>query len=167
MTYESWRKAPVALVALAALAASCSPRGLAFREDDTVTVLAPRDRSTVSLPLTIRWRSIDPRATFAVLVDRAPMPPGEHLSYLARKDKSCVRTPGCPDRAWFEARHIYRTTGTAVTLDHLPDTRPRERADRKERHEAVIVLLDEQDRRVGEAAFFVEFFVTRDRDRLD
>lgn len=144
--------------------AGCSADGLAFRQDHRVEIIEPRWRSTVSLPVTLRWSPKDDAlagTTFGVFIDHAPMPPGEDLNFLARRDRSCQRTPGCPDRAWLEARQIYTTTATTLRVDELTDTRPRERADRKERHEVVIVLLDRTGRRKGEAAFYVEFFLRR------
>lgn len=151
---------------LMVLLVGCRSDGLAFRQDDRLRILSPDDRATVALPVSMAW-TIDGRSQappglhFAVFIDHPPMRPGQDLGRLARGDKACRRTPGCPDASWFEARDIYRTTATTLSVTTLPDTRPTGRSDAKERHEAAIVLLDERGRRIGESAYSVEFFVDR------
>ena len=88
----------------------CVPHGLAFVQDKRVDVVAPKSHSTVRLPVTIRWTVHDFRVTgpshssnpdagyFGVFVDRAPVPPGKPLSYVAHGDQLCQATPGCPDK---------------------------------------------------------------------
>ena len=162
-----------ALLALVLALSACVPQGLAFRVDQRLTFVTPEDRSTVQLPLTLDWEIRDFEVVepgtggaadedagyFAVFVDRAPMPPGKPLSWLARDDSSCRESDGCPDEEYLNGRGVYTTTDTELTLEQLPRTTDRE--DRKERHRVVVVLLDAEDRRIGESAFEIAFDVER------
>jgi hypothetical protein len=156
---------------LSALLAGCAPDGLAFRVDERLTFQAPQDRSTVGLPLTLDWEMRDfevvppgsparPDAGyFAVFVDRSPVPPGEPLRWLARKDTSCRTADGCPDEEYLNSRGVYTTTETELVLDQLP--RLGDDEDRRERHRAVVILLDGAGRRIGESAFEIAFDIER------
>ena len=149
------------LVAGVVVLAGCSVSGLAFRADDRVDIVEPEDRAETTLPVTIRWTADDVEADdggpyFAVFVDRAPIRPGQSLRALA--DDSCNRTEGCPDLAYFRDRHVYVTDELEVTIDALP-VRSGQRTAADNRHEATIILLDADGRRLGEAAYTVEFTV--------
>jgi hypothetical protein len=160
-------------VALCAALSGCVPQGLAFRVDERLTFQSPKDRSTVTLPVTLDWdiRDFDitppggaPRKDagyFAVFVDSTPMPPGKPLRWIARKDTSCRADDGCPDEEYLEARGIYATTETELVLDQLPRTGRQDDDNRRERHRATIVLLDASGRRIGESAFEILFDVDR------
>lgn len=160
-----------ALLGLVVTLSGCIPQGLAFRTDERLTFVTPEDRSTVTLPVTISWRIEDflvtgPGGTlsdsagyFAVFVDRTPMPPGEPLRWIARKDNSCRADDGCPDAEYLAGRGVYTTNGTSITLDQLPRTTNDE--DRRERHRATVVLLDAETKRIGESAFEIEFDLER------
>jgi hypothetical protein len=158
--------------AVSLLASGCISQGLAFRVDDRMTIEAPKDRSEVTLPVTVRWSIkdftiVDPGSAstsdkntgyFGVFVDGAPQPPGKKLAWVARKDRSCRPADGCPDAEYLAARNIYSTSDTSITFDQLP--RPSDK-NRKERHSVTIVLLDPDGRRIGESAFQVDFTVKR------
>lgn len=153
------------LAVLAALLAGCAVSGLAFRVDDRVEITHPEDRASVTLPVTITW-TVDgfdvagPDAgRFGVFVDRAPQPPGEGLDWFARDDDSCRPEDGCPDAEYFRQRQIHATSDTSFVIDALP---PPSTSRGPERHEVTIVLLDGDDRRIGESAFHVEFEVDRE-----
>jgi hypothetical protein len=161
----------VVLVMCAALTA-CVPQGLAFQVDDRLTFSTPEDRSEVSLPVTLDWeirdfevvepgqsRPSEDAGYFAVFVDAAPMPPGKPLRWLARKDTSCRESEGCPDAEYLSSRGVYTTTDTRLVLDQLPRLSNDE--DRRERHRAVVVLLNAEGERIGESAFEIEFDVER------
>jgi hypothetical protein len=159
----------VAAVLATVLLPACGVKGLAFHQDDRVKIVAPANHSTLTLPVTVRWRvkdftvtgpdgTADPDAGyFAVLLDRTPQPPGKTIDVLAKEDRACFRSRGCPDAEWFSNHKIYPTTATSFTIDVLP-TRTKE--DRRTLHEVTIVLLDGRGRRLGESAFWVEFRVT-------
>lgn len=151
----------------------CVSQGLAFRVDDRLSISSPKDRSEVTLPLTVRWdiRDFDvvqpgtstdrPRGNagyFAVFIDGTPQPPGKDLAWLARKDRSCRPTDGCPDAEYLAARNIYSTSAQQITFAQLP--RPSD-STKKERHRVTIVLLDPAGKRIGESAFQSEFIVKR------
>ena len=159
------------VLGLCAVLTGCVPQGLAFRVDDRLSFTSPEDRSTVRLPLTLSWTIRDFEVSgpgsapsedagyFAVFVDRAPVPPGESLRWIARKDRSCRAADGCPDEEYLSSRGIYPVTTTKLVLAQLPRTSDRE--DRKERHRAVVVLLDGDGKRIGESAFEIAFDVER------
>lgn len=152
-------------VVLAGVSSACAVGGLAFREDNRVEILTPGDRAEVPLPLEIRWRAdLEPRADggpfFAVFIDREPVRPGQSLRALA--DDSCNRSPGCPDLEYFRDRYVFVTEGTSVTIDAVPRAGTSQRTGAKDRHEATIVLVDAEGRRIGEAAYRVEFVVEED-----
>lgn len=162
--------AAAAALGLCLALSGCVPQGLAFRIDERLTFTSPEDRSTVSLPVTIDWEMRDfqvvepgtqPREDagyFAVFVDRAPMPPNEDLRWIARKDTSCREDDGCPDEEYLNARGIYTTTDTELVLEQLPRLGD---DDERERHRAIVVLLDGEGRRIGESGFEIAFDLER------
>ena len=95
---------------------------------------------------------------FAVFVDRAPMPIGKDLKWLAGGDTGCKRDPRCPDPAYLADRHVFVTKKTSLTLDVLPQLTG-ERGD--EQHFVNIVLLDDTGRRIGESAWYRPFRAAR------
>ena len=158
------------LIAALSLSA-CVPEGLAFVRDDRVEIVAPVARRTVATPVTIRWEVHDFRITgptgeasddagyFGVFVDRAPIPPGEGLEWLARDDRRCLASEDCPDRTYFADRHAYTTTETEMRFRNLPEL---DAYQGHESHEVTIVLLDGRGRRIGEGAWYVDFFYDRE-----
>ena len=158
------------LVAVALVLSACVPEGLAFVKDDRLEISAPKSRATVTTPVTVDWTVHDFEVTgktgderddagyFGVFVDRAPMPPGEPMAWLARDDRRCQATPGCPDRVFLADLGAYTTTETSFTVKNLPD---RDAYQGHESHEVTVVLLDGTGRRIGESAWYVDFFYDR------
>jgi hypothetical protein len=146
----------LAVALLVTVLPACGVSGLSFVQDDRLSITAPKDRAEVELPVTVRWEVEDFEGTFAVFVDRAPVPGGQTLEWLARDDEICETTPGCPDEQWFADRHVFHTAETEITLERLPDL---DRTEQREMHEITVVLIDERGRRVGESAFGVQFEV--------
>lgn len=156
----------------ASLLASCSTKGMAFRLDESITITDPDARSTVGLPTTVRWHDDEPPAQlrvdandpdaeyYGVFVDRAPLGPGRRIESLIGKGDSCRRTPGCPDAAFLARLKVFFTAEPELELEFLTDLRPSERGGAKDPHEVTVVRM-RGDRRVGEAAFRVNFFVDR------
>lgn len=152
---------------------SCGTSGLAFKTDERVKIVSPSDRAEVTLPLTVRWTVEDFQLTgptktakpdagyFGVFVDRAPQPPGERLSWIARDDQFCASSSGCPDEEYFAERGVYSTTERSFTIDVLPRTTPEE-SQRREFHELTLILLDGTGRRIGESSWFVQFQLRRE-----
>lgn len=137
----------------------CGVSDLNFVQDDRLSIVAPEDRAKVELPVTVRWKVEDFDGSYAVFVDRAPVPPGRSLEWLARDDELCETTPDCPSTEWFHARQVYPTTDTELTLEKLPELT---RDERRVFHEVTVVLIDENGERVGESAVTVEFEVERE-----
>ncbi|HYZ92513.1 MAG TPA: hypothetical protein VFA34_08975 [Actinomycetota bacterium] len=168
------RTAAAAMACLAVLTAGCRVSDLSFRADKRIEIVAPADRSTVTLPFQLRWTVEDfdvvgPDGTnrndagyFAVLLDTTPMPPGEGLDYFARDDQSCLRSPGCPDATYLSDRDVYLTGGTTFEVQTLRDTRPIDRRSAPDDHEITVVLLNGRSERIGESAFKVDITVDRD-----
>lgn len=139
------------LVVVAVVSTGCA-KGLAFRVDERVSITAPRDRESVSLPVVLRWNVegfdiVEPGTAvrkdagyFAVFVDRAPMRPGARF---------------VPQRG------AYTTTATELVIGEV-DADP---GTGSERHTATIVLLDGDGRRIGESAFDVVFQIEREETR--
>jgi hypothetical protein len=152
-------RAALALV-LGLMLAACSG-DIAFKSDNQVRILAPKDRKEVSMPLTIRW-SVSPAAhisSFLIAIDRNPQPPGDTVRYFVSKyDQNC-KGPAlatCLTPASLEPLGIYRTPQTQVTLDVLPQ-RYNVTKSALLRHEATIVPLDKAGRRIGESAWTINF----------
>lgn len=148
-------------VAVCALLGACGTSGLAFSQDNHLQVLSPAQRAHVHLPLQIHWRATGPDASaggnyFAVFLDRAPVQPGQSLRAVA--DDTCNRTPGCPDAAYLRDRNVFVTKGTSITVDAVPK-QSGQRTGASDQHEAVVVPVDAQGRRIGESAHAVQFTV--------
>ena len=157
--------------ALGLTLSGCAPEGLAFRVDERLRFVTPEDRATVSLPLTIDWdirdfEVISPGGEptkdagyFAAFVDTTPMPPGESLRWVGRKDNACENTPQeCLTAEYLSIRGVYPTSETKLVLKQLPLTGAEER---RERHRVTIVLLDASGSRIGESAFELAFDIER------
>jgi hypothetical protein len=139
--------------------AACGTGGLAFSGDERVKITAPSDRAKVQLPVEIKWKTPGLKRTddgpyFAVFVDRAPVQPGQSLRAVA--DDTCNRTPGCPDASYLKDRYVFVTKDTSVTLDAVPK-KSGQRVGAEDSHDAVVVLVDSKGRRIGEAAYTVQF----------
>jgi hypothetical protein len=158
------------LIALALVAPACAPHGLAFFKDQRLEIVSPGSHDDVKLPVTIRWRVEDFRVTgrtgaagtdsgyFGVFVDRAPVPPGKAL-WIAHDDRHCLASPGCPDKQYLADRDTYDTSDTSFTFPQLPDL---DAYHGHELHEVTVVLLDGAGRRIGESAWYVDFYYQRE-----
>jgi hypothetical protein len=135
------------LAALAALQLTGCEQYL-FRQSDRIQVVSPQTYSTVREPLTIRWQARDftpPQdGSFAVFVDRDPMPPGESLDYFSRQDRDRIHVL---DQTWLHIDLLSPQVGVDPAEQH--------------HHDVTIVLLDSRGDRIGEYAGFTEFNVVR------
>jgi hypothetical protein len=154
-----WRGRWVALACL--LAQGCSVSGLSFVRDDRLRLRSPGISETVELPFEVRWSARDFVGRFVVLFDRAPMRPNHDLRALVPSDDPCRAQRGCPSSEWLRERNIYVTSTTSILVEDLPEERSAGRT--KDRHELTIILLDDDDRRLGESVFVREFIVDRER----
>ena len=98
------------------------------------------------------------RGAFAVFVDRAPMPVGKDLKWLARRDKGCQRDARCPDAEYLADRGVYVTTDTSLSVDRLPNAGD---GVGKEQHFVNVVLVDGTGHRIGESAWYRAFQAER------
>lgn len=142
------RRAALAVAAILIAATVCGCGPYLFQQSDRVQIAAPVNHATVSEPVTVTWDVKDfaaPRdGSFAVFVDRDPMPPGEGLGYFDAKNRDGI--------------HVL--TGTALrlpVLSRLAGVDPAE----QDHHDVTVVLLDQQGRRIGEYAAYAEFTVDR------
>lgn len=156
----------LAVMALLGSLTGCDVGALQFRSDDRLAFTAPASRAKITAPLTVSWtmKGFDPtgldgssdstHGAFAVFVDRAPMPVGKDLKWLARNDTGCKRDARCPDAAYLASRGVYLTTETSLTLDQLP---PVSDGVGDEQHYVNVVLVDGSGSRIGESAWYRPF----------
>jgi hypothetical protein len=135
-----------ACLLLPLLGTACGPVGLDFRQDHRLAIVTPEGVPTVHLPLAVRWRFLgslgtaDGPAGFAVFVDRSPVAPGESLTSL--------------DPA--ERRAVTVTRATDTTVSNLDSSTS---VNGSTEHQVTVVLLDSAQRRIGETAVAVQFYV--------
>lgn len=151
----------VTVLAMCLALGACGTNGLEFSRDGRLLVVSPRQRAEVHLPVRISWRTrglaVDGgEPYFAVFLDRAPVHPGQSLRAVA--DDACNRTPGCPDAQYLRDRNVFVTKANSVTVDAVPK-HSGQRTGASEAHEAVVVFVDAQGRRIGESAHTVQFTV--------
>lgn len=158
-------------VAIAFSIAGCDISSMQFVRDERVEIVEPEDRSTVAFPVTLRWQVTDFTVTgrdggkkpdagsFAVFVDRPPIPPGTTLEWYVQQDDSCGASAcGSVEKL----TDVYTTEQTSLKLTELSKLNER---GGQERHEVVVVLMDGTGARIGESAFYVTFQVDRENDR--
>lgn len=172
------RRLPRALLALAlclGLAGTgCSVSALAFVVDHRLHFVSPRSRATVTLPVTVRWTIRDftiagpgagPASShvgyFALFVDRAPVRPGQTLRAVASGDRVCLHTPGCPDQTYLNDRGVYTTTNTWFTFSQIATLNTVNSHEKKELHEVTIVLMNTAGHRIGESAWYLDFWMRK------
>jgi hypothetical protein len=142
------------------LVSGCSINGLSFVQDDRIEIMAPGANDRLGLPLEVEWTAANYDGDYAVFFDRSPMKPGQSLLSLVSENDACRAEPGCPDAQWLADHQVYVTNMTTLRVEQLADRRENNRSE--DRHEVVIVLLDESGRRVGESAFTNEFIIERE-----
>lgn len=162
-------------VAVGVITAGCGLthlQDLNFRVDGRLHFLAPRDRSLVHQPVTLRWTMRDfavaaPHSAppsrnsgyFAIFVDRAPVRPGQTMKAVASGDNFCTHAPGCPDGAYLAQRQIYTTTNTQFALPQiLPIINDKETV---QLHAVTIVLMDTAGHRIGESAWEIDLRIRK------
>lgn len=128
--------------ALVLLTAGCNADGLAFRNDNLVTVTTPTEDASVGLPLEVTFDvAAEADATgYAVFLDRTPQRVGAEL----------------PEDRF----NIIVTDEPRVVFTEVPITGSGPAVDR-DRHEVTVILVDADGRRVGETFDFVEFRIER------
>jgi hypothetical protein len=155
-----------ALALCVASTAGCQLSQLQFTNDHRLSFESPQARHRVQIPVTVSWSMKDFEATgldggrdshqgaFAVFVDRAPMPVGKDLKWLAKGDTGCKRDLRCPDAHYLADRGVYVTTSSNVKLETLP---AQSSGTGDEQHYVNVVLLDGTGHRIGESAWYRPF----------
>jgi hypothetical protein len=158
---------------LVLLTGGCDIAVMQFVNDHRVHIVEPKMRQSVRTPLTVRWTYQDfqltgadgtrtpKRGYFGVFVDRAPVPAGKSLAYVAHNDRSCSPQSGCPDAAYLADAHVYATDKPEITLETLPFQPGAE--GRNEEHTITVILLDGSGHRIGESAWYVDIRYKRHR----
>jgi hypothetical protein len=140
------RRALAILVAAVAAVPLSGCQSYLFRQSDRLVIISPQSSTSIREPLTIRWRATDftaPRdGSFAVFVDRDPVPPGDGLADIAPRDR----------------QGIYVLDRTSLYLQALTPQAGVDPAEQNH-HDVTVVMLDRDGHRIGEYAAFTEFTV--------
>lgn len=155
---------------MAVLLSSCSVHGLAFVQDTRLKITSPPEFALVPQPVTVRWavrdfiitghdgQTVPTAGYFGVFLDIDPPPVGKTLAYLARGDKTCKASEGCPNATYFANLHIYTTSATHFTLPPIP--LPPSGTHGNPTHTVTVALFNGAGQRLGESAFaMVDFRV--------
>jgi hypothetical protein len=146
-----------AVVALMVVLAGCRYQ---FSSDQSITIVQPENRSTVELPLTLRWSAHLPAGatSFLVVIDRAPQPPGTDVSHFVKDISSCkgLGRTSCLSADYLAGLGVYPVSKPELIVGVVPD-RSAVRKDERNGHEATVVLLDQSGKRVGEQSWTVRF----------
>lgn len=148
-------------LAVAALLTSACGSGLQFAKDNRLTIDSPHDLQQVSLPVHLRWsaaRPPSPTAQYAVFVDVEPVHPGQNLRSVA--GTRCAGVASCVDEALLNRHSVYLARGPRLDLETLPVLGPPR--GEPDVHQATIVLVDNDWRRLGESAWRVTFVLRHD-----
>lgn len=154
------RAAAVACAALTAISTSgCGQfrlSGIDLARDTSIT-FTTEEHADLALPFHLAWHDDDaaPDRHYAVVVNRTPPPPGETLRWFAKGDKPCLANAACPDDVYLLRKGVVRTDVAEVDVRAVPV--PLGRGDRSGLQTATVIVLDDDGRRVGEAAFTFEF----------
>jgi hypothetical protein len=133
-----------------------------------VSITSPRQDSVIELPVAARWRAahletaepgqVSPgQVYFAVFVDRPPLGPGQSLLSLVERECAAAGH-GCANRAYFEQRNVYVTGGSSLDISNVPLIATHRKGARL--HTLTVVLMNHDNRRVGESQWQRSFRVT-------
>ncbi|MEU1518406.1 hypothetical protein ABZ490_40755 [Streptomyces sp. NPDC005811] len=167
MRWRARRKATVILgsalaTTLLGVSGCADIHDIRYTLDHRITITAPRNLATVTMPTVMRWRLNDPSVLkdgrkFAVVVDRDVMPPGHPLKDLLT-DPCAGDFPQCPDpEVLADGYHTYLTTRSRVTI---PSVVSQQGAAEGDSHTAMIILIDAAGKRVGDAYWRISFRVS-------
>ena len=148
-------------LAVAALLGPACGGGLRFATDRRLTIDSPHFLQAVSLPVHLRWtarRAPSPPAKYAVFVDVLPVHPGQNLRAVA--GSRCAGVPSCVDEALLNRHSVYLASEPRLDLETLPILGPPK--GEPDVHQATIVLVDANWRRLGESAWRVSFVLRHD-----
>jgi hypothetical protein len=151
------RRAALALVLVlcGTTTAACSG-SRSFARDGRLHIVSPTPLASVHFPFTVRWTAPKQRVpAYAVFLDRNPIRPGHGMRDLA--DDQCKRQPQCPDASYLATKGVFITSSTSARIPSLPASGGVGATAPEPAHSATVVLLDRSHRRIGDAAWTVEF----------
>ena len=141
---------------------------ISFEVDRHLKFLEPDDTERVSLPVTVAWRSAEDALEggnrFAVFLDKSPVGPRDIVRIRLCGDRESEPPVAGQNRKRCKedlGRHVWLTRDTELVLDCI---RPREGApDRvRNRHTFSIIIVDEDNVRVGQAGISRTFEIRDD-----
>ena len=149
--------APLACLAVIGAAWLTSLASGSLVSDQSLALTAPAPLTTVSPPFVVSWTTSGHRhSRFGVFVDQSPIAPGQTLRVLATTQ--CQREPGCrPDASYLAGLGVYVTSSDHVRVPVLQPLAGTDEQDAHPVHTVTVVLMNAQGRRIGEAAWQVEF----------
>jgi hypothetical protein len=153
LTVRRGLSAVLALVGLMMTGCAGGPR--AFVADSGLEITSPPALAEVTPPFTVTWTASTADGSYAVFVDRDPIRPGRGMRDVA--DDQCKRVAGCPDVAYLAQRGVYLTRADHVEVPALLPIGGVEGRSSHPVHTLTIVRLGLDGRRVGDAAWSVEF----------
>jgi len=143
----------IVLVCMASLA-GCGSR--AFVANQSVHIVSPAPLATVTAPFVVTWTASERSdGGFAVFVDLSPIAPGHSLRDLA--SDQCKQQPGCLNASYLAGLGVYLTRLDHVTIPALQPLAGTEGRQAHPVHILTVVMMDSGGRRVGDAAWQVEF----------
>lgn len=163
-----------AAVLLVAVVSSCGitrvDAPVNFKADHRLDIESPDAEAEVELPVTVQWTADDypnePGERFALFVDRAPIAPDRQIRF-----RVCTEGEKLPPQLGQLRKPCKDDRKTVFLTDELSFEfecfEPRFTAPERERnkHTVTIVLVDADDRRIGEGAASVRFEVDEDDAR--
>ena len=150
-----WWLALALVVVGAIVMAACSSSYGPLTADTRVKLVEPKPGSTVTNPVTLRWKStFEPGQGsglwFVVYVDFAMAAPGS--STLVAAAEPCEDVPACLASGAMDGPYVYLTDQHEIDAGNLP-------GGAGPQHRYTVVLVDEQGIRQGDAAWNAAFTV--------
>jgi hypothetical protein len=129
----------------------------AFSSDRSLWITSPAPLSVVTPPFQVTWTARPaPGHQYALFVDSPPIEPGSNLRQLSLQ--SCKRVPTCqPSAGYLAGIGVYITATDQVTVQTLQPLGGLGQGERYQVHQVTIVETDSSGRRVGSAAWEMEF----------
>jgi hypothetical protein len=146
---------------------------LAFRVDHRLHFVAPKSRSLVHNPVTLRWTMRDFRIEgpgtappsrhagyFAVFVDQSPVRPGQTLKAVSSGNPFCRQDPAsCLTTAYLAQQEVFTTTQESLTVPNVTNIPGNHQG--TQLHSFIVVLMDTSGHRIGESAWEIDLQMKR------
>jgi hypothetical protein len=119
------------------------------------------------LPVRVAWTAPEVKGatSYLVVVDRAPQPEGQTVSFFVKGDEACkgLRLQSCLSADYLTTRGIYLTAARQLTLAAVAE-QDTVWASARRQHDVFVVPLDRAGRRLGEASASVHLVLPRAAD---